>query len=158
VHDTLEYFYKPLEGQFLNLDHLKNMRAMVDEKVQNFFSQTYTSVDKLQGKNLISYHIAKRYVENFLTFEEQRLKEGKKIQILHIERSVKAEIPVPSLDFKVYLKGKIDRVEIVDDCIQIIDYKTGTAESTNVEIVEWEELIEDAKYNKAFQILCYALL
>ncbi|WP_417363290.1 PD-(D/E)XK nuclease family protein [Galbibacter sp.] len=158
VHDTLEFFYKPLEGQLLTIEHLKNMRAMVDDKVQNFFSETYTSVDKLQGRNLISYHIAKRYIENFLRFEEERLKKGKKIQILHIERNVKAEIPVSGLDFKVYLKGKVDRVEMVDDRIQIIDYKTGNAESKNVEIVDWPELIEDATYNKAFQILCYALL
>lgn len=158
VHDTLEYFYKPLEDQFLSLEHIKNMRAMVDEKVKTFFSQTYTSVDKLQGKNLISFHIAKRYIENFLEFEEGRLKQGKKIKILQIERNVKAEIPIPSLDFKVYLKGKVDRVEMVDDHIQIIDYKTGKAEQRNVEIVDWQELIEDATYNKAFQILCYALL
>src|SRR5690606_14593167 len=85
VHDTLEFFYKPLEGQFLNLEHLKDMRSKVDEKVRNFFSKTYTSVEKLQGKNLISYHIAKRYIENFLKFEENRLKQGKKIQIIHIE-------------------------------------------------------------------------
>lgn len=158
VHDTLEYFYKPLEDQFLSVEHIKNMRSMVDEKVKTFFSQTYTSVDKLQGKNLISFHIAKRYIENFLDFEEGRLKQGKKIKILQIERNVKAEIPIPSLDFKVYLKGKVDRVEMVDDHIQIIDYKTGKAEQRNVEIVDWQELIEEATYNKAFQILCYALL
>ncbi|HLT42299.1 MAG TPA: PD-(D/E)XK nuclease family protein, partial [Sphingobacteriaceae bacterium] len=77
VHDTLEYFYKPLEGQYLSLEHINDMRSMVDVKVKNFFSQTYTSVDKLQGKNLISFHIAKRYIENFLTFEEDRLQQGK---------------------------------------------------------------------------------
>lgn len=158
VHDTLEFFYKPLEGQFLNLEHLKDMRSKVDEKVRNFFSKTYTSVEKLQGKNLISYHIAKRYIENFLKFEENRLKQGKKIQIIHIEQNIKAEIPVSSLDFKVYLKGKVDRVEMVDQCIQIIDYKTGKAVTKNLEIIGWQDIIEDATYNKAFQILCYALL
>ncbi len=158
VHDTLEFFYKPLEGQLLTLEHLQKMRSEVDEKIQDFFSQTYTSVDKLYGKNLISYHVAKRYVENFLRFEENRLKQGKKIQIVQIEQDIKAEIPVPSLDFKVYLKGKVDRVEMVDDRLQIIDYKTGKTEKKNVEIIGWEDLIEDATYNKAFQILCYALL
>lgn len=158
VHDTLEYFYKPLEGQLLSLNHINSMRAKVDEKVKDHFSKTYTSVDKLQGKNLISYHVAKRYIENFLDFEEGRLKEGKKIKILHIERSVKMLLPIASLDFKIYLKGKVDRVEMVDECIQIIDYKTGKAESKNVEIVTWEELIEEETYSKAFQILCYALL
>src|SRR5690606_11903106 len=98
VHDTLEYFYKPLEGLYLSLEHINGMRSMVDDKVKNFFSQTYTSVDKLQGKNLISFHIAKRYIENFLTFEEDRLQQGKKIKILSIERTIEAEIPIPSLD------------------------------------------------------------
>lgn len=158
VHDTLEFFYKPLEGQLLTLEHLQKMRSQVDEKIQDFFSQTYTSVDKLYGKNLISYHVAKRYVENFLRFEENRLKQGKKIQIVQIEQDIKAEIPVSSLDFKVYLKGKVDRVEMVDGRLQIIDYKTGKTETKNVEIIGWEDLIEDATYNKAFQILCYALL
>ena len=41
--------------------------------------------------------------------------------------------------------------------LRIIDYKTGKVEAKQVEILNFEEII-DYEYNKAFQLLCYALM
>jgi hypothetical protein len=56
------------------------------------------------------------------------------------------------------LKGKLDRVDEKDGVLRIIDYKTGNVGSAQVEIVDWEEVIEDYNHSKAFQLLCYALM
>ncbi|WP_335967066.1 PD-(D/E)XK nuclease family protein [Galbibacter sp. PAP.153] len=158
VHDTLEALYKPLEGQFLHIEHIQQMRKNIEKLVAEHFSQSYTSTSNLQGKNLIAYHVAKRYIENFMNFEEKRLKKGKKIKILQIETKVKSQIKHPDYDFPIYIKGKVDRVEEVDGIINIIDYKTGKVEQKDVEIINWSALTEDYKYSKAFQILCYAYM
>ncbi|MEL4306967.1 PD-(D/E)XK nuclease family protein [Joostella sp. CR20] len=158
VHDTLETFYKPLEGSYLSLEHIKEMRKNLDKQVQFHYTKTYTDIKNLKGKNLISYHVAKRYIENFLTFEENRLREGKQIKILQIESNTKIPLTIPGIEFPVFLKGKVDRMEEEDGVIRIIDYKTGKVEKNNVEITEWETLGDDYKYSKAFQILCYAYM
>ncbi|MCX2678940.1 PD-(D/E)XK nuclease family protein [Galbibacter sp. EGI 63066] len=158
VHDTLELFYKPLEGQFLTLSHIKEMRTKVEKQVSQHFAKSYSVIENLKGKNLISYHIAKRYIENFLDFEERRLKKGKQIKILEVESKLKTKIHIDGFDFPIYLQGKVDRVEEEDGVINIIDYKTGKVQQGEVEIVDWENLTEDYKYSKAFQVLCYAYM
>src|SRR5690606_14718839 len=42
--------------------------------------------------------------------------------------------------------------------LRIIDYKTGMVEQGDVEIIDWEDLNEDYKFSKAFQVLTYALM
>ncbi|UNY99932.1 PD-(D/E)XK nuclease family protein [Zhouia spongiae] len=158
VHNTLEELYKPLEGSFLTLDHINNMSTLVDKTISFFFEKEYKGGDYSRGKNLISHHIAKRYVSNFLNFEKKRLGSGLKIKILSNEIYFKTNIDIDGLNFPINLKGIVDRVEEVDGTINIIDYKTGKVEQRDLEVVDWSSLITDYKYSKAFQILCYAYM
>ena len=158
VHDTLMDFYQPLEGKYLTLDSLEGMKKKISETITGHFEKVYKGGDFSTGKNLISYHIAKRYIENFLRFEISRLKEGRQIKILKIESDLKIKIEIPELDFPVYVRGKVDRVEEIDGILNIIDYKTGKVDQKDVEIVNWEDITADYKYSKAFQILCYAFM
>ncbi|NJW55285.1 PD-(D/E)XK nuclease family protein, partial [Salinimicrobium oceani] len=67
--------------------------------------------------------------------------------------------PVEELDFPVFLKGTVDRVDEFNGKFRIIDYKTGKVDQSKVEVVEWEEIALDYdKYSKPFQILTYALM
>src|SRR5690606_12005061 len=70
-----------------------------------------------------------------------------------------AHFPIKELDFPVYLKGTVDRVDEYNGKLRIIDYKTGKVEQSKVEVVEWEEITSDYdQYSKPFQILTYALM
>ncbi|MCM5662104.1 PD-(D/E)XK nuclease family protein [Galbibacter mesophilus] len=158
VHDTLETFYKPLEGTFLTIEHIKQMKDSLNGTVNLHFSKTYTETKTLRGKNLIAYHVAKRYIQNFLSFEERRLQKGNQIKIIQIENNLKVPIEIPELNFPIYLKGKVDRVEEVNGEVIIVDYKTGKVEKKDVTISDWDTLTDDYKYSKAFQILCYAYM
>ena len=43
--------------------------------------------------------------------------------------------------------------------IRIIDYKTGSVQQSEVEVVNWEDLVTDyKKYSKSFQILTYVYI
>ncbi|TRZ46179.1 PD-(D/E)XK nuclease family protein [Robertkochia solimangrovi] len=158
VHDTLELLYKPITGRLLIAEDIQKMRADMIQILQEQFFKTYIDPSQLRGKNLISFHVCRRYVENFLDMESNRLKEGKQIRILEIETDMKVPLNVPGLDFPVVLRGKVDRVEEEDGVIRIIDYKTGKVNPSDVHIHDWNELIEDYKYSKAFQVLCYAYM
>lgn len=159
IHNTLEDFYKPLEGQFLTLEHLKNYKKQIDETVTLHFKALYNKGDFSKGKNLIIFEIAKRYVLNFINLELQSLNDGNEIKIIAIEADETIDIKIDSLDFPVKIKGKVDRIDQLNGVTRVVDYKSGKVEQNKVELVDWKDLTSDyTKYSKSFQILCYAYM
>ncbi|WP_417885439.1 PD-(D/E)XK nuclease family protein [Zunongwangia sp.] len=156
IHDSLEEFYKPLQGKILTKAHILKFKKKITSEVSNQFNKTYKSA-KLQGKNYLIYEISKRYLENFLSFEQKRLTEEDSIKILKIETNLKSKINIFELDFPVFIRGKVDRVENCNGITRIIDYKTGKVNQNQIEIVDWDNLTTDyEKYSKSFQVLAYA--
>ncbi len=159
VHNTLEDFYKPLEGKILTEEFIEEMKPKIEGAVSKHFKDVYKDGDITKGKNLIIFEIAKRYVSNFLNLELEDIKNGNEIKILAIEVDNTIEIDIPELDFPVKLTGKVDRVDSYNGLTRIIDYKTGKVEQNKVEIINWEDITTDYdKYSKSFQVLCYALM
>ncbi|MFC6861393.1 PD-(D/E)XK nuclease family protein [Zunongwangia atlantica] len=159
IHDSLEEFYQPLEGQILTEAHILDFRKRIGQEVATQFHKTYTKSPILQGKNYLIFEIAKRYLSNFLDFESDRLKNGEEIKILKIEKNLRSKIDISALNFPVYIKGMVDRVENCNGITRIIDYKTGKVEQSKIEIVDWEDITTDYdKYSKSFQVLAYATM
>ncbi len=159
VHNTLEDFYKPLEGSFLTVEIIETLKKNIVKTVSHHFSKTYKEGDIKKGKNLIIFEIAKRYVSNFLNLEIKDLKAGNNIKIIAIEANNNISINIPSLNFPVKLTGMVDRIDEHNGITRIIDYKTGKVEQGDIEIVNWEDITTDyKKYSKSFQVLTYALM
>ncbi|WP_417859782.1 PD-(D/E)XK nuclease family protein [Winogradskyella sediminis] len=159
IHNSLEDFYKPLEGSILTVDHLKDFKKCTKAMVTKHFENLYNKGGFSQGKNLIIFEIAQRYILNFLNLEIESLNQGREIKILSIESDESIDIAIDGLDFPIKLKGKVDRVDMFDGVVRVIDYKSGKVEQNKVEIVDWEDVTTDyIKYSKPFQILCYAYM
>lgn len=158
VHDTLEAFYKPLEGMVLNLSHLEEMKTRISLEVTKQFQKTFRGGTFSKGKNLIVFEVAKRYILNFINLEIADVKAGNEIKIEQIETKLLLNIPIPELDFEVNIGGIVDRVDRYNGKIRIIDYKTGNVNQNDLEIMDWETLTQDYKYSKAFQVLAYAAM
>ena len=157
IHNTLEDFYKPFEGNFLNEELLNQLIPNIDKTVSGHFQKLYKQGDLSKGKNLIILEIAKRYIYNFIQSEIKSLKNGHSIQIISVEKDINVTLEISELEFPVRLKGKIDRIDLFDGETRVIDYKTGFVGLNKVEIINWEDLTTDYdKYSKAFQILCYS--
>ncbi|GGW24846.1 PD-(D/E)XK nuclease family protein [Arenibacter certesii] len=157
VHDSLEDLYKPYINQFLDPTMIKSMQGKVKTTVLHHFAKSFAEGDISKGKNLIAYQVVLRYISNFLAIELDTIKKHK-IRILGIEENLRLELSVPGTEFPVILKGKLDRIDEIDGILRIIDYKTGRVTQPQVELVEWDSLIEEYEYSKAFQLLCYALM
>ncbi len=157
VHDSLEDLYRPLLGTYLSSEALATAKAKIKTVVKKHFAKTYMEGDISSGRNLIAYNVIVRYLENYIASEITEAKTHQ-IKILGIEEKLNINLNLPELDFPVVLKGKLDRIDEKDGKLRIIDYKTGKVESRNVEIVHWQEITDDYTYNKAFQLLCYALM
>lgn len=157
VHDTLEDIYTPFLGDFLTEKGLTDAKNKIPFIVQKHFTKSYKEGDITQGKNLIAYNVAIRYVQNYIALEIKEVKVHK-IKIIGLEANLRLALNIPELDCPVILKGKLDRIDEKDGTIRIIDYKTGKVESKHVEVVAWDEIITNYDFSKAFQLLCYALM
>jgi hypothetical protein len=80
------------------------------------------------------------------------------LRILGVEERLKFALAVPGLEFPVYLKGTVDRIEEVNGELRIIDYKTGLVQPGQLRIPDWESLRQAPERAKALQLLCYAWL
>ncbi len=158
IHNTLETFYKPLENTFLTKEEIQKMKTNIDRELQYQFKQEYSQLDITQGKNLLIFEVAKRYIHNFLTSEEKLLNNAAQLKILSIESNLKTQIKIPELDFPIYIKGKVDRIDELDGKVRVIDYKTGKVNKGEIVLMNWEEITEDYKYSKAIQILAYGYM
>ncbi|HET8885248.1 MAG TPA: PD-(D/E)XK nuclease family protein, partial [Salinimicrobium sp.] len=159
VHNTLEYFYKALaeEKALVTELFLKESIKNTPEIVAAQFKEIYTKAPLDKGKNLLIFEVAKRYVINFLKAELNEISLGNETKILQIEADLKKEIFIEGLDFPIFIRGKVDRIDAYNGKTRIIDYKTGKVLQNELEITDWELLTTDYdKYSKPFQVLTYA--
>lgn len=157
VHDSLEALYTPLIGHFISIELLDNLRQHIEPVVLQTFQKTYKDGNISTGKNFISYHVILKYIETFIQTEAESIKHHK-VKIIALEQNLEVPINIPGLKFPIRLKGKLDRIDEFDGITRIIDYKTGKVERKNVEILEWDVMLDDYQYSKAFQLLCYAFM
>jgi hypothetical protein len=157
VHDTLEELYTPYIGVHLTKDHLLEAKTKLLKTIQLNFQKTYLDGDISTGKNYLSFHVIHKYISNFIDFEIKQL-EKHSIKLIALEQNMRIPLVIDGINQSIILKGKLDRIDMFDDTTRIIDYKTGKVERKNVEILSWENLIDDYKYSKAFQLLCYAYM
>jgi len=157
LHQALEDLYSPLVGQELNPDILRRAQKEAPGLVLKAFEELYLKGNKPRGRNLIAMQVLNQYVELFLE-QEIAAAQRQTIRILGVEQRLKFPLPVPGLDFPVYLKGTIDRVEEVNGLLRIVDYKTGLVQPSQLRIADWESLRREPERAKALQLLCYAWL
>lgn len=159
VHNTLEALYKPYVRKTLKVEDIQEMKSKINTNITKFFKKEYADGDMTKGKNLIVFEISKRYVQNFLNLEIEDLKQDNTIKIIALEEKIEIALNIPELNFKVKLKGTVDRIDNYNGITRIIDYKTGRVLDNEVSITNWEDLTTDyKKYSKSFQILAYAYM
>lgn len=155
IHAVLEELYQPFIGQYFDPGALRLLRPKIKEAVRTHFARAYPGTDIEKGRNLIAFNVLVRYLERLIEMEATHVQRHS-IKLLALEKEMKVTLEVPGLDFPIYLRGIIDRVDFCEEGIRIIDYKTGNVVPKNVEIADWNELTDNYDLSKAFQLLCYA--
>ncbi len=157
IHSSMEALYTPFIGSRLSPEKLKMLLPEIPVVVKEHYYKHYPNVSLESGQNLIAYHVIQRYIEKFIT-SEIRESTHHNMELLALEEPFKTAIDVPGVPFPVFLRGTLDRVDKKDGVLRILDYKTGNVKATDVQITNWESLINDPDKSKAFQLLCYALM
>lgn len=158
VHATLEALYKPILHKVLTKKDILTMKTLVSNTVDKYFQEKLKSSEYKQGKNLLIYNVILEYLHRFLDKEIAEIENGTSIKVLDLEVQLKVPFDSEHLPFPVNIKGIVDRVELRNGILHIIDYKTGAVSAQNLGVTNWDLLITDFKYSKAFQLLTYAFM
>lgn len=164
VHGVLEDLYSPLTGQVVNPEHISAMQDQVNTLTIQRFRKHYPDGEFSSGKNLLLFNLAKRYIENFLKAEASLLSSYRQrdlyLTFIETEAGLKGAIQVMVNGEKtdVTINGKADRIDRLGATVRVVDYKTGKVEASDLKIKNFDDLTEDVKYEKAFQVLAYAWL
>ena len=157
IHDALDTHY-PLG--VLSEQFIKENRNEILNEIQKKFIEAISEQGMKEGKNYLSLQIAQKLTNDFLDLEIRLLKKAnannQQIKIIGKEEELNHKIIIDDITFK--LIGKADRVDFEGDNLRIIDYKTGKVEDKEVAFTEYDELVDDPKKAKAFQLLMYAYL
>ena len=157
VHNALEQLYKPFIGKNVTEFDLKEMLKKADDEVVKAFTEEKFTLNELKrGKNLLTLNVAQNYVKTFITNELKLIKDRPNLlYIKSLEEELKADVLVSGEGIK--LKGKADRIDVFDNVLRVIDYKTGEVKPSDLKVEAISTLSESNKA-KAFQILTYALM
>ena len=158
IHKTLEALYLPYLNEFLSISIIEKILTQADTEVYQQFKLIYKEGEVKKGKNLLAFEVAKRNVFNFLKAEITALEKGDIVKIIAIEKTFTQVLNDTKLSMPIVISGNVDRIEIRNNILRIIDYKTGKVEQNQLRISSWEGLTLDTKNEKIIQLLCYALL
>jgi hypothetical protein len=158
IHETLKALYDPLIDKFVSEEDVLNCLKLLDDEVLRQFKLVYKEGEIKKGRNLLAFEVAKRNVFNFLKMELDAIKNGDTIKIIALEKTFERELNHPKLPFPVLIKGNVDRIELRNGKIRIIDYKTGKVEKVNVILKSWNGLAQELKNDKIIQVLAYAFM
>jgi hypothetical protein len=158
IHDCLDFLYRNYKGKPLDSSDIDQMLKEYPKVIKALFEKRFPKETLQNGKNLIDFKIAKQQIKRFLVQEKESVKSNQ-VVILELENTVEKLIAIDGIDFLIKLKGTVDRIDLCNKQVRIIDYKTGRVESKDLKIPEnWTDFIDDYKYSKAFQVLFYSLL
>ncbi len=158
IHKTLEELYKPYIEQYLDIKKIDKMLVDSEAIVLQQFQLIYKEGVIKKGKNLLAFEVAKQNVKNFLKEEIKSLQDNDTIKILALETTLERIINSKELPFPIKISGNVDRIELRNGTIRIIDYKTGRVEKNNVILSDWNGIMKDSKKDKIIQLLSYAYM
>ncbi len=123
------------------------------EKV--YVREVYASDDLslLTGRDQLAVYAIKKYVRNILAHDKTLCP----FFYHSSEKRLKTTFPMPNGE-TICIKGFIDRIDEVNGCIRMIDYKTGSEHSTKVKMGELFAATNALKADHYRQTLFYALL
>tara|TARA_B110000444_G_scaffold253825_1_gene285336 strand:+ start:2354 stop:5179 length:2826 start_codon:yes stop_codon:yes gene_type:complete len=158
VHRTLEELYKEILNLVLTPEMLKSLLKKVPEKTKEIFSKVFKHGQINLGKNKLIYTVAESFSKSFLSNELSLIKSGNELVIMKVEEGLKCCLIIENLDFPIYLNGSVDRVDLLNGSLRIIDYKTGLVNPGELKSNDMKKIIRDLDRHKAFQLFFYAYL
>ena len=155
IHDSLEFLYKDLIGKKVKIEDLNNLKRKSDKVVAEKLINYVKRNNIYKGMNVIIIETAKNYIKKVIENDINIINKKNNLKIICVEKEFETEIMKGRRRYKI--RGKIDRVDMINDEIRIIDYKTGRKiEKRELEIKKKEDL-KTKKGIYILQLIIYAI-
>jgi len=144
LHEAIKNLYDGQAGMSESSfnDIERGMEPAVSQAEKKIYND---SQETKSGFYMLNHQIILKLIKKVLQLDKQRVP----FEILGLEVEVKANLRT---GFPV--SGIIDRIQKKSGIIEILDYKTGQAETTS----DMKKLFSDPKYKASFQLFFYNLL
>lgn len=160
VHDSLEELYTPLIGKTLRLSDLEKLNEKADQVAQKYFISAVGN--HLKGKNYLTNIIIKKMIHQVINYDLSEVRKGSNLLIKGLEISLEAPFETEkTAGIDLRLKGKIDRIDSLNETIRLLDYKTGKVTENDLKLTNknlTNKLFKKKEFDKANQLLIYAYL
>ena len=156
VHEVVEQLYLPYQNKTLTPTDFKQMKERLLPLMEERYQAIYHGTQKKTGRNHIIFEVLKKSILDFLAIEENSVRQGNQIKILQLEHRFEESVQLPGFDFPVKLIGVVDRIDLYNDTLRIIDYKTGMIQPKQLKLPHWDVFDQETDYAYLFQILLYS--
>ncbi|WP_313031253.1 PD-(D/E)XK nuclease family protein [Soonwooa sp.] len=156
VHFAVQYLYEDLKNKILTLEDFKVLKDRVEASIVHAIETLNHQKEFYdRGMNYVHRQIAERVIRSILQYDEDLVKNGSSLEILELEKNVKAEffIDEEKTD-SVMFNGFVDRIDRLDGVIRIIDYKTAKTKKLQIKSnskKDREEQLETLFYNEDYK-------
>ncbi len=168
LHKTMELLYKDATAKrkpaIIEPADFFKLKSSVDEAIRvafrNYYHVKRGARFEIEGRNIVMAALVRKYALKVLEFDENYAP----FEVVALEgdarQGYKMKLPISVGDqqLEVNIKGIIDRIDLKDGKVRIIDYKSGADQRL---VGSLASLLDpnDAQRNKAvFQLFFYALL
>lgn len=157
VHEVLRQIYSIDTPNVVRVETLQQSLTDIDNLIDNALRKLFLHGRSHEGRNHLMENLARIQLTNFLNSEIRRIGQGHSTEIIGLECDLAHEIPidVDGRKLNVRIAGRADRIDRVDGCVRITDYKTGKVEEKELVVNEEEPQLENVS-KKWLQVMAYA--
>ncbi len=159
-HEVAKNLYQALAGSVVEhpvIEKLYKDEERINVLVNNAFTKLFLKDNgKIEGRNLIITEIIKKYIKRLLVNDMNSVP----FTLLGVEKQFSRTIKIntASGSSDVWLKGMIDRIDIVNNTVRIIDYKTGRINNSFTDIESLFAKDDHKRKREVFQTFFYAMI
>ena len=160
LHKAMAILYHSLIGQDcdeIQIEGLINDKGSISRAIKQAFADEFFIKEKIededfQGRNLIIRNVIEKYIEGILAYDKKTVPHA----FTALEQHYHVVIRPGTSEKDIRIGGLIDRLEIRDGLIRVIDYKTGSGTSEFSTIRALFDADDKKRNSAVFQTFLYS--
>jgi hypothetical protein len=165
LHKAMQILYTAFGAAVISREQLQQLLKR-DDLINDALDQAFNAVlfggqsggsaRRIEGFNLIVRQIISSYMHNLISADS----ETGPFSIAELEKYYSISVPVTMEDriITVMVGGTIDRVDLFQGLIRIIDYKTGSIKKAFSSVSSLFDGMEKSRNDAVFQVLVYSMI